>query len=185
VSGSSSPSGSTSTREKATSHAIDNARQNHNHNRRCAHAQAFHPSRLRQRPAPRRDGLERCRRSGRVHLYYADGTSKSEVHFSYVFTSAATGKSIRISGSDESSATATENGDGTITFVFTFKGLPQKLSIPNGPTLTRDAGNVTITQTFDEATGDLISQVISPLHGPHPSLADPNLFCDVIVPALT
>ena len=116
---------------------------------------------------------------------YADGTSMAEARFAYVFTSAATGKSIQISGASQQSGTATENGDGTITFVSTFKGLAQKLSIANGPTLSRDAGYVTIIQTYDEATGDLISQVLSPLHGPHPSLADPNLFCDVLVPALT
>lgn len=116
---------------------------------------------------------------------FGDGTSMAEVRFAYVFTSAATGKSIQISGASQQSGTATENGDGTITFVSTFKGLPQKLSIANGPTLSRDAGYVTFIQTFDEATGDLISQVLSPLHGPHPSLADPNLFCDVLVPALT
>lgn len=116
---------------------------------------------------------------------YADGTSKVEVIFDYVFTSASTGKSIKIFGASEQSGTATENGDGTITFVSTFKGLPQKLSIANGPTLTRDAGYVTIIQTYDESTGDLISQVLSPDNGPHPSLADPNLFCDVILPALT
>jgi hypothetical protein len=116
---------------------------------------------------------------------YADGTSMAEVRFAYVFTSAATGKSIQISGASQQSGTATENGDGTITFVSTFKGLPQKLNVANGPTLSRGAGYVTIIQTVDESTGDLISQVLSPLHGPHPSLADPNLFCDVIVPALT
>jgi hypothetical protein len=63
--------------------------------------------------------------------------------------------------------------------------LPRKLKITNGPILTRDAGYVTITQTFDPATGDLVSQTISPDHGPHPSLADPALFCDVIVSART
>jgi hypothetical protein len=116
---------------------------------------------------------------------YADGSSKAEVHFDFVFTSAATGKSIQIFGADQNGGRATENGDGTITFVSTFKGMPQKLKIPNGPTLSRDAGYITLIQTFDEATGELISQVISPNRGPHPSLADPDLFCDVIVPALT
>jgi hypothetical protein len=57
--------------------------------------------------------------------------------------------------------------------------------IPNGPILTRDAGYVTIYETFDPNTGDLISQTLSPDHGPHPSLADPSLFCDVVVAALT
>ena len=79
-----------------------------------------------------------------------------------------------------------DNGDGTVTFVSVFKGLAEKLRIPNGPTLTRDAGDVTIYQTFDTATDDFVPQVISPLHGPHPDLlSGGTLFCDVIVPALT
>ena len=116
---------------------------------------------------------------------FADGSSWAEIHFTFVFTAAATGKSIVISGSDRNGGTSTDNGDGTTTFVSTFKGMPQKLSIVHGRTLSRDAGNVTFIQTFDNATGDLLSQVISPNHGPHPSIEDPNRFCDVLVPALS
>jgi hypothetical protein len=115
---------------------------------------------------------------------FADGSTWAEIHFTFVFT-AATGKAIEISGSDRNGGTATDNGDGTTTFVSTFKGMPQKLSIVHGPTLSRDAGNVTFVQTFDNATEDLLSQVISPNHGPHPSIEDPNRFCDVLVPALS
>jgi hypothetical protein len=121
-----------------------------------------------------------------VTQVYADGTAKDEVNFKFVFTSDATGKSFEISAAVmEQGAGPILNPDGTVTFISTFKGLPQKLKIPNGPILTRDAGNVTITQTYDPTTGDLVSQTISPDDGPHPSLADPNLFCDVIVSALT
>ena len=117
---------------------------------------------------------------------FADGTFKDEFRQNYVFTSSATGKSVLLFVAQQFVGTGPfDNGDGTITFVSTFKGMPQKLKIPNGPTLSRDAGYITLIQTFDEATGELISQVISPNRGPHPSLADPDLFCDVIVPALT
>ena len=116
---------------------------------------------------------------------FADGTSWAEIHFIFTFTSAATGKSIQISGADRNGGITTDNGDGTVTAVSTFKGMPQKLSLANGRTLSRDAGNITFIQTFDAATGELLSQVLSPNHGPHPSVADPNRFCDVLVPALT
>jgi hypothetical protein len=122
---------------------------------------------------------------------YADGTFLDTSRFQGVFTSDATGKQIQIfsagqvAGLDE----PIDNGDGTITFINTFKGLPEKLSIPNGPTLLRDAGTVTFTTTFFvEANGDLtfVSQTISGEHGPHPDLdSDFEAFCDVLVPALT
>jgi len=117
---------------------------------------------------------------------FANGTAKAEVRLKYVFTSAATGKSFVISGAAEEPGTATDNSDGTITFVSTFRGLPEKLSILNGPILFRDAGNLTISQIYDIATGNLISQVASRENGPHPGFDSGGaLFCDVIVPALT
>jgi hypothetical protein len=104
------------------------------------------------------------------------------------FTATASGKSIRIhvveqvTGNDE----PIDNGDGTVTFIGTFKGLPEQLKIENGPVLSRDAGVVTITTIFDAATGDLISQTISGEKGPHPDLdSDFEVFCDVLIPALT
>src|SRR5690242_9512361 len=45
---------------------------------------------------------------------FADGTTWAEIHFVYTFTSAATGKSIQIVGSDRNGGTATDNGDGTV-----------------------------------------------------------------------
>jgi hypothetical protein len=81
------------------------------------------------------------------------------------------------------------NADGTLTFITTYTGLPEKLSITGGPTLSLDAGVVTLTQTFSVDENDdfvLVSQDVSGEHGPHPDLAsDFELFCDVIVPALT
>jgi hypothetical protein len=83
-----------------------------------------------------------------------------------------------------------DNGDGTVTFVYTFKGLPEQIRVSNGPVLTRDAGTVTFTVTFavDPDTGEFtfVSQVLSGVHGPHPDLlGDFELFCDVIIPALS
>jgi hypothetical protein len=73
---------------------------------------------------------------------------------------------------------------GTITFATTFKGLPEKIKTPHGGVLLRDAGIATFVETFDLATGDLISSDVI-VRGPHPDLdSDFTLFCEVISEAL-
>jgi hypothetical protein len=73
---------------------------------------------------------------------------------------------------------------GTITFVTTFKGLPEKIKTPHGPVLLRDAGFATFVNTFDLETGELISFDFT-AKGPHPDLeSDFTLFCEVISEAL-
>jgi hypothetical protein len=119
---------------------------------------------------------------------FADNTFKDQFLGDTVFTATASGKSVELFSADQASGPidAIDNGDGTITFVTTFKGLPEFLKIPNGPVLSSDVGTITIYTTFDAATGDFISQTFSGEHGPHPE-ADSGftLFCDVIVPALS
>ena len=121
---------------------------------------------------------------------YADGTFLDTARARQVFT-AENGKSVVIFAAGQTSGLADpiENADGTITFINTFKGLPEKLSIPGGPTLSRDAGVVTLAQTFRELPNDeleFISQTFSGEHGPHPDLESGfELFCDVLTPALT
>jgi hypothetical protein len=74
---------------------------------------------------------------------------------------------------------------GTITFVTTFKGLPEKIQTANGPVLLRDAGLITFMDTFDLETGEFISSDII-VRGPHPEAeSDFALFCEVITEALT
>lgn len=122
---------------------------------------------------------------------FDDGTFLHTSRFTQVFTADETGKQVQISaaGQDSGPFDPIDNGDGTITFVTTFIGLPERLSIPGGPTLSLDAGTVTISTTFFvEENGDLtfVSQTASGEHGPHPDLAsDFELFCDVLVPVLT
>jgi hypothetical protein len=119
---------------------------------------------------------------------YADGTFRDTLNLREVFTATGSGKSVQFQATQQVTGNDTpiENGDGTITFVRTFKGLPEKLKIPNGTVLSRDAGVVTFTNTFDAETGELISQVISDEHGPHPELhSDFELFCDLVVPVLS
>lgn len=97
---------------------------------------------------------------------------------------AANGKSVVVSGAGQTTGTGTANPDGTFTFVQTYKGLPEKISTPNGPVLSRDAGIITFTDTFD-ANGNFVSQTITQ-HGPHPEAdADFALFCQIVAPLLS
>jgi hypothetical protein len=122
---------------------------------------------------------------------YADGTFHDTATFKLVFTADRTGKQIQIMSAGQVSGPVDpiDNGDGTITFVATFKGLPEKLSIPNGPTLLRDAGNAKLGQRFRVNPDDsltFIEVVIFSEKGPHPDLDSGfELFCDVLVPALS
>lgn len=121
---------------------------------------------------------------------YADNTTLDTSTFRQVFT-AENGKSVLIFSAGQVSGIAEpiQNADGTVTFINTFKGLPEKLSIVGGPTLSRDAGVVTLTDTFlPLPNGDLqfVSRTVSGEHGPHPDLDSGfELFCSVIIPALT
>jgi hypothetical protein len=118
---------------------------------------------------------------------FADGTFKDEFRQNLVFTSDATQKSVLLFVAQQFVGQGPiDNGDGTVTFLATFKGLPEKLKLPNGQVLLRDAGNVTFRDTFDATTGEFLGETISPENGPHPDLDSGfALFCDVIVPALS
>jgi hypothetical protein len=119
--------------------------------------------------------------------FFASGT------FWAVFT-AENGKSITVFAAGPVTRTAPPVIDeeaGTVTLVTTFRGLPEKLSITHGRTLSLDAGTATFVSVFeytgdpDEPLGDLISQDISFLAGPHPDvLSDFEIFCDVLEPYL-
>jgi FlaG/FlaF family flagellin (archaellin) len=118
----------------------------------------------------------------------ADNLFKDNFEVTQTFTAADSGKSIvfhvaeQVTGNDE----PIDNGDGTLTFVNTFKGLPEQIRLPNGPVLTRDAGVVTFTILVDAETDEFISQTVSGEKGPHPDLdSDFAIFCDVVVPALS
>jgi len=117
-----------------------------------------------------------------------DGSYKDTYSFMETFTNPANGKSVTLSGAGQlvSSAASVDQAANTVSFVFTYKGLPEKIQTPHGPVLSRDAGFITFTNTFDLTTGDFISQSISVNNGPHPE-ADSGgaLFCQVITEALS
>jgi hypothetical protein len=118
--------------------------------------------------------------SGNVQVF-ADGTAKIETKEAYTFTSALTGKSIESRSAAQLTTTLIDNGDGTISFVFAFKGLEQQLKLPNGPVLGHDTGPITFTLTLDATTGDFVSFTVSEKK-PH-TLGDN--FCTIVESALT
>jgi len=114
-----------------------------------------------------------------------NGTRRFEFWERWVFTSALTGKSIESFAAEQMTTNVDpiENGDGTVSFFFTFNGLEQQLKLPNGPVLARDVGPITFTLTFD-ASGDFVSFTISGEKGPHP-LTDGGGYCNILIPALS
>lgn len=74
---------------------------------------------------------------------------------------------------------------GTITFTFSYKGLPEMLKLAHGGVLLRDAGFIMFQDTVDLETGELISSEILINKGPHPDAESGfELFCEVFTEAL-
>lgn len=109
-------------------------------------------------------------------------------------TNPETGKSItvRFTGNVKD-LTVVDNGDGTITVRTAVTGIPEEIRLSDGTVAIRDVGRVvfatvldyngTPTNTEDDV---FISQTIESISGPHPDLeSDFELFCEVVVPALT
>ena len=117
---------------------------------------------------------------------YPDGSFKDTASVKITLTNPATGKSVQISNKGQVTGTSiVDEAAGTITFVTSFKGLPEQIKTPHGSVLLRDAGIAVFTEVFDLATGALISSDVS-IKGPHPDLeSDFTLFCEVVVPALS
>ena len=103
------------------------------------------------------------------------------------FTNPVNGNSVVLSsaGLIVGSSPIIDEAAGTITFVTSFRGLPEKIQTANGPVLLRDAGVITFANTFDLATGDFLSSEVIVNNGPHPEAdSDFTLFCQVISGAL-
>lgn len=82
-----------------------------------------------------------------------------------------------------------EAGTLTVMFEDTIRGVPLKWRVPGEGVILIDAGTVTFTGTavVDLATDEVISLnvTLSNLHGPHPSLTQPEsetleIFCDAL-----
>jgi hypothetical protein len=118
---------------------------------------------------------------------YADGTFKDTSSFKQTFTNPENGKSVVVSGAGQVTGPppVVDEEAGTITFLTSFIGLPEKIQTANGAVLLRDAGIITFADTFDLETGEFISSETI-IKGPHPEAeSDFALFCEVISAALT
>jgi hypothetical protein len=116
----------------------------------------------------------------------ADDSFKDTSSVMVTFTNPENGKSVVLSNAGQITGTAVIDEDaGTITFLTTFKGLPEKIQTADGSVLLRDAGVITFVDTFDLETGELISSDVV-IKGPHPEAeSDFELFCEVMTDALT
>jgi hypothetical protein len=119
---------------------------------------------------------------------YADESSKDTSSVRATFTNPENGKSVVVSNAGQISGPPpiVDEEAGTITFLTSFKGLPEKIQTASGPVLLRDAGIITFADTFDLETGEFISSEVIVNKGPHPEAdSDFTLFCEVISEALT
>jgi hypothetical protein len=118
---------------------------------------------------------------------YADGSFKDTSSFMATYTNPVNEKSVVVSSAGQIAGPAeiVDEEAGTITFLTSYMGLPEKIRTAQGPVLLRDAGVITFLNTFDLETGDLISSEIIVNKGPHPDAeSDFTLFCEVISEAL-
>jgi hypothetical protein len=74
---------------------------------------------------------------------------------------------------------------GTLTLLFTFKGLPSQLKSAHGGVVLRDVGVITFALTLDLETGEELSFETILIKGPHPEAeSDFTIFCDAFLEAL-
>jgi hypothetical protein len=119
---------------------------------------------------------------------YADDSAKDTSSFHQTYTNPANGKSVVVSsaGLIIFPPAIEDEVAGTVTFISSFKGLPEKIQTAAGTVLARDAGVITFANTFDLETGDFISSEVMVDKGPHPEAdSGGTLFCQVISGALT
>ena len=116
--------------------------------------------------------------NGSQIITLSDTTLKTTGQVTQVLTTAA-GKSVVIKNAGQFTSTFTSAGD-TISFVDTYKGLPEKISARGkGGTVLRDAGVISFITTINLVTGEITNDVV--IKGPHPEAeSDFILFCAAV-----
>ena len=108
--------------------------------------------------------------------------SADEMHGSYSWTNPETGLTFtQVNSGQGQDQKITDNGDGTITLVFSISGT-QKVYGPDGTLLFHDSGVATIplliatNGTADPSDDEFLSAGEPTFHGPHPT--SDRSFCD-------
>jgi hypothetical protein len=135
------------------------------------------------------EDIDFCGVVGNLHVVgnqvitLGDTTFKAAGQVTQTFTT-SDGRTAVVQTAGTFTDTFTDNGDGTITFVSTYKGLPEKISSHGqGGTALRDAGIISFITTIDLNTGEVTTEVVQ--HGPHPEAdSDFTLFCTAFLEAL-
>jgi hypothetical protein len=120
------------------------------------------------------------------NFFVYEDSFKDTSSVSATVTNPVNGKSVIVSNAGQISGPPpiVDEEAGTITFLTSFKGLPEKIQTAQGPVLLRDAGVITFADTFDLETGEFLSSQVF-VNGPHPEAdSDFQLFCEVVSGAL-
>jgi hypothetical protein len=125
----------------------------------------------------------RLRVTGSQVISFTDTRVKVTGQVTNVFTT-GDGNTVTIKNAGQFTSTFRTSGD-TITFVDTYKGLPEKISSRGrGGVQLRDAGVISFITTINLVTGEVTDEVV--VKGPHPEAASGfTLFCDAVSAALT
>ena len=104
-------------------------------------------------------------------------------HVTTIWTNPANGASIVDSWAGGGKFYFIDDGDGAYTIKTVREGRPASLRVANGPLLLHDVGLVAFYDHFD-ADDNFLGEDVEILGGPHPSLDDPDLWCDLATSAL-
>jgi hypothetical protein len=100
-----------------------------------------------------------------------------------IWTNPDNGASIVDSFAGGGKFTFIDDGDGAYTIKTVRQGLPVSLRVANGSPLLKDVGLVAIYDHFD-ADDNFLGEDIEVLAGPHPSIENHDLWCELAVAAL-
>jgi hypothetical protein len=105
-------------------------------------------------------------------------------HVVSTLTNEANGKVVHVAGTgrDAFEPDPVVNRDGTITATDTLTGMDLRIYTSESSTLVKDAGFLSIVDTFDDQFNVISEQVI--VHGPHQFAGDFTVMCDAIAAAI-